>query len=161
MSAPRRVYLLSLGCAKNRVDAEVLLGLVGKKGYVITDEPEEADLVVINTCGFIEAARKESVDAILEAAQLKTTGRCKTLMVAGCLVQRYGEELAAELPEVDKLVEDNIPRLKERSMSSSLYPSTQRGEGTLTTIVQCLGRILSHMPAQEAKQDRVIINPCG
>lgn len=101
---PKTVHIVSLGCAKNRVDSEVLLGLLGKVGYRLVSEPEEAEVVLVNTCGFIEAARTESVDAVLEAAELKRTGRCETLVVAGCMVQRYGAELAAELPEADKLI---------------------------------------------------------
>jgi ribosomal protein S12 methylthiotransferase len=104
MAADKTVHIVSLGCAKNRVDSEVLLGLLGRAGYWAVSEPEEAELVLVNTCGFIEAARVESVDAVLEAAELKLKGRCQTLVVAGCLVQRYGEELAAELPEADKLL---------------------------------------------------------
>lgn len=103
-ASPKTVHIVSLGCAKNRVDSEVLLGLLGKAGYRPVSEPEEAELVLVNTCGFIEAARVESVDAVLEAVELKRTGRCETLVVAGCMVQRYGADLAAELPEADKLI---------------------------------------------------------
>jgi len=102
--APKTVYIVSLGCAKNRVDSEVLLGLLTQAGYCAVSEPEQAELVVVNTCGFIEAAREESVDAVLEAAELKRTGRCETLLVAGCLSQRYGDDLAEEMPEVDKFL---------------------------------------------------------
>jgi ribosomal protein S12 methylthiotransferase len=102
--AAKTIHIVSLGCAKNRVDSEVLLGLLQGAGYRVVDVPEEAEVVLINTCGFIEEARAESVDAVLEAAELKRTGRCQTLVVAGCLVQRYGADLAAELPEADKLI---------------------------------------------------------
>jgi len=101
---PKTVHIVSLGCAKNRVDSEVLLGLLGRAGYRPVSDPEEAQVVVVNTCGFIEAARTESVDTVLEAADLKRTGRCETLVVAGCMVQRYGADLAADLPEADKLI---------------------------------------------------------
>lgn len=102
---PRRtVHLVSLGCAKNRVDSEVLLGRLRKAGYEAVAEPEEASLLVVNTCGFIEAAREESVDAVLEAARWKAGAPDRRILVAGCLVQRYGEGLAAELPEVDKFL---------------------------------------------------------
>lgn len=104
-TAPSKtVHIVSLGCAKNRVDSEVLLGLLRTAGYRPVSEPEEAEVVLVNTCGFIEAARTESVDAVLEAAELKRTGRCETLVVAGCMVQRYGADLAEELPEADKLI---------------------------------------------------------
>lgn len=105
MGAPRRtVHLVSLGCAKNRVDSEVLLGRLRQAGYEPVTEPEEATLLVVNTCGFIEAAREESVDAVLEATQWKAADPDRKILVAGCLVQRYGQDLAGELPEVDKFL---------------------------------------------------------
>ncbi len=92
---------VSLGCAKNLVDTEVMLGHLDRAGAVLVQDPGEADVLVVNTCGFIEAAREESIRTILEAAELKTTGSLKRLVVAGCLVQRYAEEMRASLPEVD------------------------------------------------------------
>ncbi len=98
-----KVCLISLGCAKNQVDSEVMLyGL--QKNFQVTDQPESADIIVINTCGFIQDAKEESLDCIIEAAQLKQTGSLKKLIVTGCLVQRYKEQLKQELPEVDALV---------------------------------------------------------
>jgi ribosomal protein S12 methylthiotransferase len=97
----RTVHLLSLGCPKNLVDAEVMLGVLQRQGYTVVEEPERAEVIVVNTCSFIEPAKKESVDAILEAARFKEEGRCEKLVVAGCLSQRYPKELAASLPEVD------------------------------------------------------------
>jgi ribosomal protein S12 methylthiotransferase len=96
-----RVYMHTLGCPKNRVDSEVMLGTLAEAGFRLVQEPEKADIVVVNTCGFIESAKVESVDAIVELAELKKTGRCRKLVVAGCLVQRHAEELARTLPEVD------------------------------------------------------------
>lgn len=96
-----RVYIHTLGCPKNRVDSEVMLGTLLQAGYRLVQDPEKAEIVVVNTCGFIESAKEESVDAIVELAELKRTGRAKKLVVTGCLVQRHAEELAAELPEVD------------------------------------------------------------
>jgi ribosomal protein S12 methylthiotransferase len=98
---PTRVYMHTLGCPKNRVDSEVMLGTLAQAGYRLVQEPAKADVIVVNTCGFIESAKEESVDAIVELAALKAEGRCKKLVVAGCLVQRHGEELSRELPEVD------------------------------------------------------------
>jgi ribosomal protein S12 methylthiotransferase len=98
------VCVLSLGCAKNRVDSEVVLGRLRAAGYRVTDDPEEATLLVVNTCGFIEAAREESVDTVLQAGRWKSERPGRTVLVAGCLVQRYGEELADSLPEADKLL---------------------------------------------------------
>jgi ribosomal protein S12 methylthiotransferase len=93
--------MLTLGCPKNRVDSEVMLGTLAKKGYHLVDEAENAEVIVVNTCAFLKSAEAESVDNILELAELKKTGQCKTLVVTGCLVQRHGESLAKELPEVD------------------------------------------------------------
>jgi ribosomal protein S12 methylthiotransferase len=96
-----RVYLHTLGCPKNRVDSEVMLGTLTQAGYRLVAEPGEAEIIVVNTCGFIESAKVESVDAIVELAAQKREGRCKKLVVTGCLVQRHAAELSRELPEVD------------------------------------------------------------
>jgi ribosomal protein S12 methylthiotransferase len=98
---PKRVYLQSLGCPKNLVDSEHMLGLAARAGAEIVLDPADADVLVINTCGFIGAAKRESIEAILELAQLKQGDPHKRLLVTGCLVQRYGEEIARSLPEVD------------------------------------------------------------
>jgi ribosomal protein S12 methylthiotransferase len=95
------LYMMTLGCPKNRVDSEVMLGSLQHRGYELVQEPEAAEVIVVNTCAFLKAAEKESVDNILELAEYKKTGRCSTLVVTGCLVQRHGEALAKELPEVD------------------------------------------------------------
>src|SRR5256885_11816969 len=98
------LYLLSLGCPKNRVDSEVMLGTLLGQGYELVDKAEDAEVVLINSCAFIGEAKQESTDAILEHAQLKETGRCKALVVAGCLTQRYADVLQQEMPEVDYFV---------------------------------------------------------
>ncbi len=100
----RRCHLVSLGCPKNQVDAEVMLGLLAQAGYQPCQDPAEADLILVNTCGFIRAAVEESIEAILELAQVKEQRPEVRLVVTGCLVQRYREELARELPEVDLFV---------------------------------------------------------
>jgi len=98
---PRTIYFVSLGCAKNRVDTEVMLGVSDESGYRIVEDPVDAEVIVINTCGFIGPAKEESVATILEMGTHKEAGTCQKLVVAGCLSQRYPEELASELPEVD------------------------------------------------------------
>src|SRR6266850_4202202 len=103
----KKVGFISLGCPKNLVDSEVMMGHLKQSGYQITANAEEADTVVVNTCGFIDSAKKESIETILEATQLKTTGKAKRVIVAGCLVERYRDELKAELPEVDALLARN------------------------------------------------------
>jgi ribosomal protein S12 methylthiotransferase len=99
-----KVGFVSLGCPKNLVDSEVMMGQLRQKGYEITADAAEADTIVVNTCGFIDSAKKESIEAILEAARLKTEGKATRLIVAGCLVERYRDELKAEMPEVDAFI---------------------------------------------------------
>jgi ribosomal protein S12 methylthiotransferase len=100
----KKVGFISLGCPKNLVDSEVMMGQLKQSGYQITANAEEADTVVVNTCGFIDSAKKESIEAILDAARLKTEGKAQRLIVAGCLVERYRDELKAEMPEVDAFI---------------------------------------------------------
>jgi ribosomal protein S12 methylthiotransferase len=95
------VYFVSLGCPKNRVDTEVMLGLSDRAGFTIARAPDQADAIVINTCGFIGEAKEESIDTILEMARYKSDGKAKRLVVTGCLTQRYAGDLARDLPEVD------------------------------------------------------------
>jgi len=103
----KKVGFVSLGCPKNLVDSEVMMGHLKQNGYEITADAADAETVVVNTCGFIDSAKKESIDAILEAARLKTEGHAKRLIVAGCLVERYRDELKAEMPEVDAFIGTN------------------------------------------------------
>src|SRR5689334_20499971 len=103
----KKVGFVSLGCPKNLVDSEVMMGHLKQSGYEITADAADAETVVVNTCGFIDSAKKESIDAILEAARLKTEGHAKRLIVAGCLVERYRDELKAEMPEVDAFIGTN------------------------------------------------------
>ena len=93
--------MMTLGCPKNRVDSEVMLGTLRTRGYSLVQDPAAAQVIVVNTCAFIGPAKQESVDSILEMAELKKTGACKTLVVTGCLSQRYGQDLSQEMPEVD------------------------------------------------------------
>jgi ribosomal protein S12 methylthiotransferase len=103
----KKVGFISLGCPKNLVDSEVMMGRLRQEGYEITADASEAETLVVNTCGFIDAAKKESIEAILEAARLKAEGKCQRLVVAGCLVERYRDELRAEMPEVDAFIGTN------------------------------------------------------
>ena len=95
------IGVISLGCAKNQVDTERMLGMLTGAGYALVTDPRKAQILIVNTCGFIEPAKQESINAILEMAQYKKTGVCHTLVVTGCLSQRYPAELAEALPEVD------------------------------------------------------------
>jgi ribosomal protein S12 methylthiotransferase len=103
----KKIGFISLGCPKNLVDSEVMMGRLKQAGYEITSNEAEAETLVVNTCGFIDSAKKESIDAILEAARMKADGKCQRLVVAGCLVERYRDELRAEIPEVDAFIGTN------------------------------------------------------
>ena len=104
MEQAYKVGMISLGCNKNRVDSEIALGTLRDHGYVFTGDPAEADVLMVNTCGFIGPAKEESIDAILEMAEYKKTGRCRLLVVTGCLAQRYEQELLNDMPEIDLLM---------------------------------------------------------
>src|SRR5262245_58250396 len=109
-----KVGFVSLGCPKNLVDSEVMLGTLSRQGYTITRDKTEADVIVVNTCGFIDSAKKESIDTILEMAELKSTGNCKKLVVAGCLAERYRTEIQKEIPEIDFIFgPDELGRIVE------------------------------------------------
>jgi ribosomal protein S12 methylthiotransferase len=99
-----KIGLVSLGCSKNLVDSELMLGLLSSHGYEATDEPAEAEVLVVNSCGFIESAKTESIDTLLRLAEYKKTGCCQALILAGCLGQRYSKDLMQELPELDSIV---------------------------------------------------------
>lgn len=96
-----RIHLISLGCPKNLVDAERMWGLLKENGYQLVNQATQADLIIVNTCGFITSAKEESIEVVLEAVEAKETGRCKGLIMAGCLTERYKKELARQIPEVD------------------------------------------------------------
>jgi len=130
-----KVHLLTLGCPKNLADSELMLGALTQAGFEITLDPEDAQILVVNTCAFIEAAKKESLDAILEAAEVKHRGAGKRLVVAGCLSQRYSEELRVKLPEVDVFVGTgnflDLPELLRRTESPEARPMPYPGAAHL------------------------------
>ena len=97
-TAERRVFLASLGCAKNLVDSEVMMGQLAARGHELTAHPDQADVLVVNTCSFIDPAKKESIDTILEMAEYKKVGRAQRLVVAGCLVERYRGDIRKDMP---------------------------------------------------------------
>ncbi|MBI5748120.1 MAG: 30S ribosomal protein S12 methylthiotransferase RimO [Nitrospinae bacterium] len=100
----KKIGMVSLGCPKNTVDSEIVLGSLADKGYSVTSDEGDADVIIVNTCGFIDSAKEESIDAILEMAEYKRKGNCQKLVVMGCLSQRYKDELLKEIPEIDYLV---------------------------------------------------------
>ena len=99
-----KIGMVSLGCAKNQTDAEIMLGILAQKGHEIVNAPKEAEVIIVNTCGFITPAKQESIDAILEMAQYKKEGNCRLLIATGCLAERYNAEMEKELPELDAIV---------------------------------------------------------
>ena len=98
------VYFVSLGCPKNLVDSQVMLGMLEKDRYTIATEPKDAEVIIVNTCSFIQASKEESIETILEMAELKQSGKCRVLVASGCLPQRYSKELRREMPEIDLLI---------------------------------------------------------
>ena len=132
-----RVNLITLGCPKNAVDSERMLRLLEINGYALTDDAGEADVIVVNTCGFIEPAKRESIETVLEAARQKSEGRCQGLIVTGCLAQRYREELQAELREADRVIgladERDIVRHCDELLKKAPRPVRRDGGRRLTT----------------------------
>src|SRR3954469_22429370 len=99
-----KIGLISLGCPKNLVDSEVMLGLAQRAGHELTNDAAAADVLVVNTCAFIDSAKQESIDTILEMARHKETGACRRLVVTGCLAERYRDELKKQIPEIDAVL---------------------------------------------------------
>jgi ribosomal protein S12 methylthiotransferase len=129
------VHLISLGCPKNTADSELMLGALVREGFEVTLDPQQAQVLLVNTCAFIEPAKKESIEAILAAAEVKKNGAGKRLVVAGCLAQRYGSELREQFPEVDIFVGTgnflDLPELLRRSERPELRPITYSGAAHL------------------------------
>src|SRR5690242_17568895 len=122
-----KIGLISLGCPKNLVDSEVMLGLAQEAGHELTRDPEGADVLVVNTCAFIDKAKQESVDAILEMAEFKKSGACKTLVVAGCLAERYRDELKTQIPEIDHILgTGDVPAIVE-ALGGPAVPAERQG----------------------------------
>ena len=139
-----KVGMVSLGCSKNQVDGEMLLATVQQAGYTLCNSEEEADAVIVNTCGFIESAKKESIDEILQLARRKEAGKLKAIVVTGCLAERYQTEIRKELPEVDAVLgiganKDIALALKEaleghkKELFASKYDLSLSGERVLST----------------------------
>lgn len=126
------IGVVSLGCPKNLVDSETMLGLIHEENYEITNDPSEAEIIIVNTCGFIESAKEESINTILQMAEYKKSGSCKYIIVTGCLSQRYAEELFNELPEADAIagveVYDEIGSIIKRVMNGERFIMLERSK---------------------------------
>ncbi len=127
-----KIGVVSLGCPKNLVDSETMLGLIHEEKYEITNDPSEAEIIIVNTCGFIESAKEESINTILQMAEYKKSGSCKYIIVTGCLSQRYAEELFNELPEADGIagveVYDEIGSIIKRVMNGERFIMLERSK---------------------------------
>src|SRR5216684_7566448 len=109
-----KIHLTTLGCPKNQVDSELMLGMLTEAGFPLVEQPEDAECLIVNTCAFIDRAREESIDTILELAKLKERGSCRVLIVTGCLTQRYGGDILTEMPEIDGILGTaNLSRIVE------------------------------------------------
>lgn len=139
-----KIGLVSLGCSKNLVDSELMLGLLREHQYESSDDPAEAEVLIVNTCGFIESAKAESIDTLLRLAEYKKTGRCRALILAGCLGQRYGGDLMTELPEVDAIVGTGAwNRLPEAILAALEGKRSSFTEGSAILPTADMPRILS------------------
>jgi len=122
-----KVGFISLGCAKNLVDTEVMLGILRENDMELTSEPAEAEILIVNTCAFIETAKQESITTILNYAEYKQTGKCRALIAAGCLGQRYGQAILDEMPEVDAILGTGaFPRVMEAVKETLIIPAHHR-----------------------------------
>ena len=127
-----KIGFLSLGCPKNLVDGEVMLGIARDAGHELTADATNADVLVVNTCAFIDKAKQESIDAILEMAQHKTAGNCSRLVVTGCLAERYRDELKREIPEIDAVLgTGEVDKILSAIGAGSLGPGAGQDNGAL------------------------------
>ena len=137
-----KIGVISLGCVKNRVDTEQMLAILTQHGHTVTADPAEADVLLVNTCGFIDPAKEESIETILEMAQYKQTGKCQKLIVTGCLAQRYGDALKEEMPEIDALVGVNqVERIAE-AVEKALQGERPDYRARHNEMLEC-GRVLT------------------
>src|SRR5215468_8751018 len=140
-----KVGMISLGCPKNLVDSEVMLGLARQAGHQLTQDPAAADVLVVNTCAFIDKAKQESIDTILEMAEHKKDGACRRLIVTGCMAERYRDELKKEIPEIDAVlgtgevpaivgaIDGRDARLKPRATAAPLNFFRNRDQSSSTS----------------------------
>jgi len=122
------VHIVTLGCSKNEVDSSMMYSLLNRDKYKMVNNPNDADILIVNTCGFIDAAKEESIDTILESIEYKKSGKCKKVLLSGCLAQRYPEELLKEIPEIDGIIGTGninyINELLDRSLKGNIFVKT-------------------------------------
>ncbi len=138
-----KIGFISLGCPKNLVDSEVMMGLSQEGGHTLTPDPSDAEVLVVNTCAFIDSAKEESVNTILELAEFKKSGSCKRLVVTGCLGERYRDELKAQIPEIDAVLgTGDVPEIvgaiegasRKRTIPLTLIPNPQSPIPSLSNV---------------------------
>src|SRR5271156_6623707 len=142
---PQKVGFVSLGCPKNLVDSEVMMGLLARAGAELTRRAEDADVIVVNTCSFIESAQQESVNTILEMAAHKTGGKAKKLIVAGCLVERFRDQIRKDIPEVDAVV--GTGELESILAATGIAPAPARSDSPFVV----LNSVLPSRPEGDAR----------
>ncbi len=154
-----KIGLISLGCPKNLVDSEVMLGLAQQAGHVLTRDPLEADVLVVNTCAFIDSAKQESIDTILEMAQHKKDGACRKLVVTGCLAERYRNELRKEIPEIDVVLgTGEVPQIVG-AISGAPLPVTFYGVGANTDLRPPIANRARPSYIYDAETPRLLATP--
>src|SRR5687767_15161199 len=155
-----KIGMVSLGCPKNLVDSEVMLGLAQQSGHELTRDAESADVLIVNTCAFIDKAKQESIDTILEMAEHKKDGRCTRLIVTGCLAERYRDELKAQIPEIDAVLgTGDVPQIVEAIGAGDSGFGTGGSKGTpLIPLRRANGEAVgfagAKAPADEEPSDR-------
>ena len=148
-STGRRVALVTLGCGRNEVDSEELAGRLAADGWQLVAEAADADVAVVNTCGFVEAAKKDSIDTLLGAADLKGSGRTQAVVAVGCLAERYGDQLAASLPETDAVLS-----FDDYADISGRLQAVLAGEAHVPHVPRDRRRLLPLAPADRAPRPR-------
>ena len=142
-----KVGMISLGCPKNLVDSEVMLGLAEQAGHSLTADAHEADVLIVNTCAFIDKSKQESIDAILEMAELKKTGACQRLVVTGCLAERYRDELRDQIPEIDALLgTGEVPEIVRALGTEGSDPAVPKPLMAKGAVPMTLHRKTRHQP---------------
>ena len=156
-----QLYFASLGCDKNLVDTEHMLGSLDPGRYAVTNDEEAADVIVINTCCFIDDAKEESIETILELAQWKKAGKCRSLIVAGCLAERFREEVLKELPEVDAILgpavfPESAKRLRRHSPGRRRSGWSRKKKKKRRILICCFRWLLKRPEKKSQKKKRML-----
>src|SRR5438034_5827983 len=153
LDLPMKIGMVSLGCPKNLVDSEVMLGLAQQSGHELTGDAADADVLIVNTCAFIDKAKQESIDTILEMAELKKTGKCQRLVVTGCMAERYRDELKAQIPEIDAILgTGEVPDIVA-AIADTSHGGTETRSQSFVPLLRSNGEpIESRIPSPESRE---------